>query len=71
MFFKKRQEVVKKHVEEVKPEAYVIPQIEEEVVGLRVLKPSFEKTIAVSPMEGPYTKDVMTVPEVGIKQDVE
>ena len=71
MFFRKKKEVVKKHTVEQELEVYVIPQIPEETVGLRILKQQFEKTIAVSPMEGPYTKDVMTIPEVGIKQDVE
>lgn len=71
MIFKKKQEVVRKHVAEEEKEIYEIPQIPEDIVGLRVLKPQFEKTIAVSPMEGPYTKDVLTIPEVEVKQDVE
>lgn len=71
MFFNKKKEVVKKHTVEVKPEVYVIPQIPDDSIGLRVLKPQFEKTIAVSPMEGPYTKDVLNVPEVEVKQDID
>lgn len=70
MFFKKK-EVIKKHVEEKEPEVYVIPQIPEESIGLRKLRQEFERTIAVSPMEGPYTKDVLSVPDVGVKQDVD
>ena len=71
MLFKKKQEVVKKHIVEKIPEMYVIPQIPEDTVGLRELRPQFEKTIAVSPMAGSYTKDVLNVPDVDIKQDVE
>ena len=65
-----KKEVVRKHTNQKVSEPYVIPQIPDDTVGLRVLKPQFEKTIAVSPMEGPYTKDVLIVPEVGIKQDI-
>ena len=70
MFFKKKTEVVRKHVEERKPEVYVIPQIPDDTVGLRQINSRFEKTIAVSPMEGPYTKDVITVPETKVEGDV-
>ena len=72
MFFKRKKEVeVVKHKVEHRQENYVIPQIEDDSVGLRDLRPTFEKTIAVSPMEGVYTKDVLHVPEVGIKQDID
>lgn len=71
MFFKKNKEVVKKHKVEVKKEPYVIPQILDDTVGLRDLTPTFEKTVAVSPMEGTYTKDVLNVPEVEIKHDID
>ena len=71
MALKKKQEVVIKHMVEKVPEAYVIPQIIDDTVGLRDLTHQFEKTIAVSPMEGSYTKDVLNVPDVDIKQDVE
>ena len=71
MLFKKKQEIVKKHVVEKVPEEYVIPQIPEDTVGLRELRPQFEKTMAVSPMGGSYTKDVLNIPDVDIKQDVE
>ena len=70
MFFRKK-EVVKKHVEVKEPEVYVIPQIPEESIRLRELKQQFERTMAVSPMEGPYTKDVLSVPDVGVKQDID
>ncbi len=50
---------------------FIIPQIEEEPVGLRVLKPQFVKTEALSPMEGPYTKDVMITPETTQHRDID
>lgn len=71
MIFKRKTEVVKKHTVEPKKEVYVIPQIPEDTVGLRNLKQQFEKTIAVSPMEGFYTKDVLTVPENGVDHDID
>ena len=71
MALKKKQEVVIKHMVEKVPEAYVIPQIIDDTVGLRDLTHQFEKTMAVSPMEGSYTKDVLHVPDVDIKQDIE
>ena len=55
MFWNKKKEVTRKHVVEEKREEYVIPQIPDDTVGLRVSKPQFTKTIAVSPMEGAYT----------------
>lgn len=71
MLFKKNKEVVKKHEVSSKKESYVIPQILDDTVGLRDLTPTFEKTVAVSPMEGTYTKDVLNVPEVEIKHDID
>ena len=71
MIFKRKKDVVKKHEEVRVPELYVIPQIQDDTVGLRELKPQFQKTVAVSPMEGPYTKDILTVPEVEVKLDVD
>ena len=71
MFFKKNQDVVKKHAAEIKKEPYVIPQILDDTVGLRDLTPTFEKTVAVSPMEGTYTKDVLHVPEVEINHNID
>ena len=71
MFFSKKKEVVKRHVEEVVEESYVIPQIEDDTIGLRDFKQDFIKTVAVSPMEGSYTKDVVVVPEVNTHQDVD
>ena len=70
MLFKKKKDIVKRHVEERAPEVYVIPQIPDDSIGLRV-KPRFEPTNAVSPMEGPYTKDVLNVPEVDVEVDVD
>ena len=70
MFFKKKKEVVKKHNVEPEVEVYVIPQIPEDVVGLRVNKNQFKKTLAASPMEGPYTKDVVVVPETDNHTDI-
>ena len=66
----KKNEVLRRHVEEVKQEPYVIPQIPDDSVGLRNLNEEFKPTAAVSPMEGPYTKDVLTIPDVEIKQDI-
>ena len=64
MFWNRKKEVVKKHVvEPKKQEEFKIPQIPDDNVGLRVNKNKFTKTMAVSPMEGPYTKDVVVVPE--------
>ena len=71
MLFTKKKEVVKKHNVEKMPEVYVIPQIPDDTIGLRDLRQPFEKTRAVSPMEGPYTKDVLHVPDVGIRQDID
>lgn len=71
MIFKRKQEVLKKHTIEPKKEVYVIPQIPEDTVGLRNLRQQFEKTIAVSPMEGIYTKDVLEVPENGSEHDID
>ena len=71
MIFKRKKEVIKKHVVEKERELYIIPQIPDDTVGLRVLKHQFEKTMAVSPMEGPYTKDVLTVPETEVKGDLD
>ena len=70
MALTRKKEVLRKHIIEKQPEAYVIPQIPDDTVKLRELKPQFTPTMAVSPMEGPYTKDVLTVPEVGITQDI-
>ena len=71
MIFKKKKETFVKHVEETKPEVFTIPQIPEDVVGLRISKPSFTKTEAVSPMEGPYAKDVVVVPEIDTHQNID
>ena len=71
MIFNRKKEVVKKHVVEKEPEVYIIPQIPDDTVGLRELRHQFEKTVAVSPMEGPYTKDVITVPNTKVEGDVD
>ena len=71
LFKKKKKELFVKHVEETQPEVFTIPQIPEDVVGLRISKPSFTKTEAVSPMEGPYTKDVIVVPEFDAHQNID
>ena len=71
MGFRKKTEVVKKHTVEPKKEVYVIPQIPEDTVGLRNLRQQFEKTVAVSPMEGIYTKDVLIAPENGLEHDID
>ena len=70
MFWNKKKEVVKKHVIEPREEKFTIPQIPEDVVGLRVNKNQFKKTLAASPMEGPYTKDVVVVPETDNHTDI-
>ena len=67
----KKIEVLKRHVVEKKQEPYIIPQIPDDSIGLRNLNQQFEPTMAVSPMEGPYTKDVLTVPDVDLKQDID
>ena len=71
MFLKRKKDVVKRHVVEKEPETYVIPQIPDDTIGLRPLGHRFEKTLAVSPMEGHYTKDVITVPSVEVKGDLD
>ena len=69
MFDKKSKVEEKPIIKNRKP--FIIPQIEEETVGLRVLKPQFVKTEALSPMEGPYTKDVMIAPETTTHSDID
>lgn len=71
MFGKRKKEIIKKHVEPLKQEEFVIPQIPTDSVGLRVGKKEFVKTMAVSPMEGQYTKDVVVVPEFENHVDIE
>ena len=71
MFLKRKKDVVKRHVVEKQREEYVIPQIPDDTVGLRPLNHRYEKTVAVSPMEGHYTKDVITVPNVEVKGDID
>ena len=71
MFWGRKKEVVVKHVEEVKQEEFIIPQIPDDCVGLRVYKNEFRKTQAVSPMEGQYTKDVVVVPEFDNHDDLD
>lgn len=63
MFGRKNKTVLRKHVEEKVEESYVIPQIADSTTGLRIARPQFTKTEALSPMEGPYTKDVLIVPD--------
>ena len=70
MFFNRKKDVVKRHTVEKQTEVYVIPQIPDDTIGLRPLGTQFVKTQAVSPMEGPYTKDVLTVPETEVTGDV-
>lgn len=74
MFWSRKKEVVKKHVAEIKPkeeEKFIIPQIPDDCVGLRVFKNEFKKTQAVSPMEGQYTKDVVVIPEFDNHTDID
>ena len=71
MFKKKKKETFVRHVEETQPEVFTIPQIPEDVVGLRISKPGFTKTEAVSPMEGSYAKDVVVVPEFDAHQNID
>lgn len=72
MFWSRKKEVVKKHVEEIKKdEKFIIPQIPDDCVGLRVFKNEFKKTQAVSPMEGQYTKDVVIIPEFDNHTDID
>ena len=71
MFWNKKKEVTKKHIEITKPTEFKIPQIPNDTVGLRVFKSGFKKTEAASPMEGNYTKDVVVVPEFDSHQDID
>jgi len=71
MFWKKKKEVIKKHVNNEVKEVFEIPQIPDDSVGLRTYRPQFTKTDAVSPMEGPYTKDVVVIPDVDNDVNVE
>ena len=58
-------------VSKVEKKPFVIPQIKEEIGGLRTFKPQFTKTEALSPMEGPYTKDVTITPETTTHTDID
>lgn len=67
----KKKEVIRKHVN-IKPEVpYVIPQIPDNTVGLRIGKHKFVKTEAVSPMQGKFAKDVTVVPEQEYHDDID
>ena len=58
-------------VSKVEKKPFVIPQIKEEIGGLRTFKQQFTKTEALSPMEGPYTKDVTITPETTTHTDID
>ena len=71
MFGKKNKNRLVPHIEKEEPEKFVIPEIVDENLGLRVSRPGFQKTPSLSPMEGRYVKDIQVVPEIKNHQDVD
>lgn len=54
-----------------KMKTFRIPQIPEDKVELRTKKTSFVRSEMVSPMQGPYTKDVNIIPDQDYHQDID
>lgn len=71
LFGKKKIEVKPHQKEEIKEESFIIPQIEDDTLGLRINKPQFTKTQALSPMRGTQTKDVLNIPSADNHQDID
>jgi len=58
------------NVNNIPPVEKIIPQINEDIVGIRLKKDEFQRTIPLSPMNGYLTPDNLVVPENEVHQDL-
>ena len=66
----KPEHICKEYVSQ-KEEPFKIYQIEENEISIRSRNESFVRSEAVSPMEGPYTKDVTFIPSQDPHEDID